>query len=332
MLHALADELHFARTPDGWRLALHRHTTRSGEPGPPVILCPGYACNRHFIDWDEEHSLARFLARRGFDAWVLELRGRGLSHPTPSCAAPRTWTFDDLAIHDVPTAVLHVARATRRQVAWVGHSMGGMLLYASLGSPAGAELPIAAGVTLAAPVAFPAASSELLARIGRLLLDMPLTETIHQRFVLGALWHLVGHTAVLEIGMNPANVDRSVVGAALPRALSNVPRAKLRQLSEWSLTGRFASVDGRVDYRAALARVTTPLLVVAGAADRVATPATVRRALEHLPARTATYLEAGRAQGYSVDYGHVDLVLGRAAPAEVFPVIADWLARHDGTP
>ena len=330
-MQALADELHFARTPDGWRLALHRHAARSREPGAPVILCPGYACNRHFIDWDDEYSLARFLARRGFDAWVVELRGRGLSHPTSACAAPRTWTFDDLAIHDVPTAVHHVARITRRPVAWVGHSMGGMLLYASLGHPTGETLPIAAGVTLAAPVAFPAASSELLARIGRLILDVAHPETIHQRLVLGVLWHLVGHTAMLEIGMNPANVDRRVVGAALPCALSNVPRAKLRQLSEWSLTGRFASVDGRVDYRAALARVTTPLLVIAGAADRLATPDTVQRALEHLPARTVTYLEAGRAQGCSVDYGHVDLVLGRAAPIEIFPAIADWLGRQQAS-
>jgi predicted alpha/beta hydrolase len=331
-LHVLADELHFVRTPDGWRLALHRHVSRSGEPGPPVILCPGYACNRHFIDWDEDYSLARFLARRGFDAWVLELRGRGLSRPTPACRAPRTWTFDDLAVHDVPAAILHVARATGRKVSWVGHSMGGMLLYASLGVRAGADLPIAAGVTLAAPVAFPVASSELLGRIGRLLLDVPLTETIHQRLVLGVLWHLVGGTAALDIGMNPANVDRRVVGAALARALSNVPRAKLRQLSEWSLTGRFASVDGRVDYRAALARVTTPLLVVAGAADRLATPDTVRGALAHLPAGAVTYLEVGRAQGYSVDYGHVDLVLGRAAPSEIFPVIADWFASRDVAP
>jgi predicted alpha/beta hydrolase len=331
-LPALADELHFAHTPDGWRLALHRHAAGPPELGLPVILCPGYACNRHFIDWDAEYSLARFLARRGFDAWVIELRGRGLSHPTPACAAPRTWTFDDLALHDVPTAVRHVARMTRRRVAWVGHSMGGMLLYASLGGPGGAELPIVAGVTLAAPVAFPPVSSELLARLGRLLLDVALTETIHQRLALGVLWQLVGRTAALGIGMNPANVDRRVVGAALQHALCNVSRAKLRQLSDWSLTGRFASVDGRVDYRAALAHITTPLLVVAGTADRLATPATVERALAHLPPRTATYLEAGRGQGFSVDYGHVDLVLGRAAPAEIFPAIADWLARHEGTP
>src|SRR5579885_782730 len=115
-----ADEVHFARTADGWRLALHRHRPRRGGSGLPVILCPGYGCNRHFIDYDERYSLARFLAARGFDAWVLELRGRGLSHPMPGCARPWRWTFDDLARVDGPAAIARVAEATRRRGAGGG--------------------------------------------------------------------------------------------------------------------------------------------------------------------------------------------------------------------
>jgi predicted alpha/beta hydrolase len=327
-----ADEVHFAPTPDGWRLALHRHRPRSGGPGLPVVLCGGYACNRHFMDYDERYSLARYLARQGFDAWVLELRGRGLSHPTRECRHPWGWTFDDLAAIDVPAAIAHVAVTTERPIAWVGHSMGGMLLYAHLGTHAGAARPLVAGVTIAAPVVFPATSSELFQRIGTMLLRVPLSDTIHQRWVLGALWGLLGHSSALGVGMNPDNVDRAVVGRALHRSLSNVPRVKLQQLADWALEGVFASVDRRVDYRAALAHVATPLLLVAGSVDRLATPAAVQRALEHLPAPTASYLEFGRAHGHSTEYGHVDLVLGRAAPGEVFPTIARWLAERGEPP
>jgi hypothetical protein len=35
-LRALADELHFARTPDGWGLALHRHAASPPQRGSPV--------------------------------------------------------------------------------------------------------------------------------------------------------------------------------------------------------------------------------------------------------------------------------------------------------
>jgi predicted alpha/beta hydrolase len=319
-----ADEVHFPRTADGWHVALHRHHPRHGGDGLPVIVCGGYACNRHFVDYDERYSLARFLARAGFDAWVLELRGRGLSYPGAGCVQPSSWTFDDLVDFDVPTAVRHVAGATGRDVAWVGHSMGGMVLYAYLGSEAAA--PVSAGVTIASPLVFPRAASELLTRIGRVLLSLPFTDVIPQRWVLTGLWSVLGHSAAAAVGMNPDNVDRALIGDALRRFMSDVPRAKLQQLAHWAVDGVFCSTDGRVDYRAGLRHVTTPLLVVAGSADRLATPAAVREALQRLVAAPAAYLEFGRAHGHRADYGHVDLILGHAAPEEVFPAVAGWLA------
>ena len=324
-IEVVADELHFAATPDHWRLALHRHRPRGPGSGPPVILCGGYACNRHFIDYSERYSLARFLARAGFDAWVLEPRGRGHSHPGPGCSRPRSWTFDDLVRLDVPAAVGHVVQATGRDVMWVGHSMGGMMLYAYLG---GTDEPrLRAGVTIAAPVVFPAAGSSLFHDLGHLLLRVPFGETVHQRWVLTSIWTLaVRRASALEVGMNPANVELRVVGRALQLFMENVPRVKLQQLAGWARDGVFSSVDGGVDYRAGLARVTTPMLLIAGSADRVATPASVTRAFDHLSAPPAAYLEFGRAHGHSADYGHVDLILGRRAPDEVFSAVADWLA------
>jgi predicted alpha/beta hydrolase len=292
----------------------------------PVLLCGGFSCNRHFIDYDERYSLARFLARSGFDAWVLELRGRGLSHPTAACRRPGRWTFDDLATIDVPAAVDHVVEATGREVGWVGHSMGGMVLYAYLGTRA--RPPVRAGVTIASPVRFVVSGSPLLRRVGDAMLNVPLGDIVRQRLVLGALWWLLAPTSGIEVGMNAANIDRGDVGRALRLALTNVSRQKLQQFSRWTLEGTFASLDGRVNYLEALAGVTTPLLVLAGTGDRVARPAAVRLALDRLPSASATYRELGRAHGQSVDYGHVDLILGRAAPAEVFPVVAGWLAEQ----
>jgi predicted alpha/beta hydrolase len=318
-------ELHFALTADGWQIALHRHRPPAGRGAAPVILCGGYACNRHFMDLDAEYSLARYLAAVGFDAWVVELRGRGESRPTGVCARPRTWTFDDLATFDVPAAIAHVTGTTGRATMWVGHSMGGLVLYAYLGQQREPAPRLRAGVTLASPVVFPATSSTLFREIGSSLLALPFGETVYQRWVLGALWVLIGWSPAIGIGMNPTNVDRAVVGPALRRSLGNVPRAKLQQLARWASEGVFCSFDGTVDYRAALAGVTTPLLLIAGSADRVATPAAVRRALDHLPEETTSYREFGRAHGHSADSGHVDLVLGRGARHEVFPAIAEWL-------
>ena len=73
------DELHYAETPDGVRLALYRYKPAGGGGAlSPVILCHGFSSNR--FTWElPGMSMARFLAGRGHDVWSLELRGAGRS-------------------------------------------------------------------------------------------------------------------------------------------------------------------------------------------------------------------------------------------------------------
>lgn len=314
----------FARTADGWDLALHHHTGARADR-PPAILCSGYACNRHFVDFDDRYSLARSLARRGLDAWVLELRGHGLSEPAGGRRA-RPWTFDDLVAHDVPTAVAYVRAQTGRRPVWIGHSMGGMVAYAALGLGGPVGEHTAGVVTLASPVAFPPVSSPWIRGLGHTFVALPIRGRLPQHGALVALWSLIGWSPGAEaIGMNPTNIDRRAFGRALPRFMCNVPGSLLRQLAQWSLRGEFCSLDGQTDYRANLERITTPALVIAGVADRLAPPSMVRYAYEHITSTRKEYREFGLTAGDSADYGHVDLIFGWRAPDEVFPVIGAWI-------
>ncbi len=315
----------FARTADEWDLALHRYRSARTDL-PPLILCAGYACNRYFLDFEERYSLARFLARRGFDTWVLELRGRGYSEPVLGGSA-RGWTFDDLVRFDVPTAVAYVrGRCAGRRPVWIGHSMGGMVAYAALGvQPALAE-SIAGLVTMASPVAFPPVVSQIARGVGTVLLALPFPQRLPQRGVLIALWSVMGRSArIAGVGMNRTNLDDRAFGRALPRFMCNVARAKVQQFAQWSLRGEFCSCDGSVDYRSNLEHISTPTLVIAGAADGLATPDIVRVAHDRISASQKTYREFGTAHGDSADYGHVDLIFGRHAPEEVFPTIGGWI-------
>lgn len=313
----------FARTADGWDLALRRH--HGGDRFLPVILCPGYGCSGTFLDFDDRHSLARFLARRGMDAWVLDLRGRGQSRPVGG-NVPSHWTFDDLVRYDVPAAIDFVrVRTGRSQVAWIGHSLGGMALYAFVGTTPIAREAIAVGVTLGSPVLFPGTVWRLLRRLGTAFLSLPLPGNVPQREAVGLFWRAFALSGLIRVGMNPANIDRQLARRALARSLHNVSFAKLRQLATWSAEQVFCSVDGAVDYRAGLRRFEAPILITAGSDDRLAGPESVHVAMEEVSSADKTFVEFGEAQGYSADYGHVDLILGRHAPSEVFSRIGDWL-------
>lgn len=312
----------FARTPDGWDLALHRYANERADL-PPVILCPGYGCNRYFIDFDERYSLARFLARRGFDTWVLELRGRGYSEPAFG-GRRREWVFDDFARFDVPIALAYVrGRCAGRRPVFVGHSMGGMALYAALGQDAALSDSLAGFVAVASPVAFPPAPSPRLRRMGEWLMKLPLPPRVPQHGPMVFMWSIMRSAAA--IGANPANLDHRAFGQALRLFMCNISRAKLRQFIQWSLNGSFCSCDRSIDYRANLPKITSAALLIAGAADRFAPPETVRFAYDQIASTRKQYREFAARLGDGADYGHVDLIFGRHAPEEVFPPIGDWI-------
>jgi hypothetical protein len=41
---------------------------------------------------------------------------------------------------------------------------------------------------------------------------------------------------------------------------------------------------------------------------------------------------ASRGREFEANYGHLDLVLGRGAPKEIFPLVVSWLSDHAAQP
>jgi hypothetical protein len=72
--------LYKTKAPDGWTIALKRFKKpeSSGEK-LPVVLCHGFNHNDRLWYLDKEYSLAYYLYERGYDVWLLSLRGSGES-------------------------------------------------------------------------------------------------------------------------------------------------------------------------------------------------------------------------------------------------------------
>ncbi|NMO21531.1 alpha/beta hydrolase [Pyxidicoccus fallax] len=312
------DELYRVPTDDGASIALGRYHPRGERRyAEPVILCHGLGANRFHLDFDEQYSLARYLARAGFETWVLELRGRGLAG---DCG---DFTFDDQAEHDVRTAVRTVLSTGAKEVLWVGHSKGGLTLYAHLARNPVA--PVRAAAILGSPFTF-AVQPGLRTFIQRVepllrLKSIP-TGRVTSIALFGAPPGPLSRYMMLAENMEP-----DVVRKALANVPANVAGGVGRQFARWISTNRFTTYDGGFDYREALSGVKIPFLLLAGSKDLLAPPMSVARAKEALGG-PVKFLVAGRAHGFGADYGHADLVLGRRAPDEIFPLVETFLSAH----
>ncbi|KAG5240421.1 hypothetical protein OIU76_013806 [Salix suchowensis] len=77
-----ADELHYVSVPNSdWRLALWRyHPSPQAPPrNHPLLLLSGVGTNAVGYDLSPGSSFARYMSGQGFETWILEVRGAGLS-------------------------------------------------------------------------------------------------------------------------------------------------------------------------------------------------------------------------------------------------------------
>ncbi|XVF53862.1 hypothetical protein PTKIN_Ptkin05aG0133300 [Pterospermum kingtungense] len=77
-----ADELHYVKVEKSeWRVALWRYLPSPQAPSRnhPLMLLSGVGTNAIAYDLSPQSSLARFMSGQGYDTWILELRGAGLS-------------------------------------------------------------------------------------------------------------------------------------------------------------------------------------------------------------------------------------------------------------
>lgn len=325
---------HTAITSDGWRLALHHYPTPEGAPARarPLLLCHGLGSNHHSLDLDEGASLARHLAAQGFDVWSVDLRGHGESRTAPASSRTRAGrrSFDDHVRLDAPALVAYVLSQTRApDLTWVGHSMGGMIGYAYAGTNPDTHR-LGGLVAIASPGSV--RGTGLIRTVSAVSAPARILPQLHARPIGRAHAAVFGGWVGFHLDnlvYNRANLtarERKLLGGT---ALENLSRAEVKQFRTWMKTNTFVSGDGKDDYAAALERITIPALLISGTSDFVVPPPSVQFVMIRLASSDKTHRTFGRSEGDPVEWGHVDLVAGRRANAEVFPVISAWLAQHD---
>ncbi|MQS15094.1 alpha/beta hydrolase [Streptomyces kaniharaensis] len=232
------------RSADGVRLHVEIH----GQPGAPtVVLAHGWTCSTAF--WA---PVIRELADR-YLVVAYDQRGHGHSEIPPSRAR-----YSTRALAEDLSAVLARTVPAGEKAVLAGHSMGGMTIMAAGGRPEIAE-------RTAAAVLISTGAGRLveeLAVVPEAVRSAGLRRFLHRRLLhsrmpLGRV-SAVSRAALKYATMGPDSPAGRVEATA--RIVHACPT---------SVRARWASVLGRLDVHAGLARLAAPTAVIAGTADRL---------------------------------------------------------------
>ncbi len=331
----------FVYTADGWRLGIRHLRPTTPDPNKlPVVLCHGLGLNGTF--WtltDPRFHLPGQLLARGYEVFIFDFRGSGESARVGALGkinaelrqtallelGEGSWTVDEIVRYDVPAVLEYVKSATGKdRVNWVGHSLGGMLMFAFLEDSPDRNR-IASLVAMGATIMFDKypQSDMLVATRGLRLLSRVVSPGRLGRPLMVA--RFPGLEKIDQFYYTSANVDRTTVSRFYGYTLEDTGRSALAQLDPYLEFGHFVSADGSVDYAARLGEVTVPTAMIAGDADTISDVPSTCLTFKGLGSLDKTLMRFGKAEGHVADYGHCDLVWSRYAPKEIFPSIVDWL-------
>ncbi len=328
-----ADECLEVRTEDNWCLTVHRFLpqTQGHRHTTPVILAHGLMMNRASWELSPEGSMIRELCRRGHDVFVAEYRGTRSSQGPAKRGETAFWNYsvEDHAYRDLPAIIDGVCKLTgRQQVNWVGHSMGGIVLYlyaARFGCDRLRRV-----VTLGTPVVFSALTgpAPTAGRLYRRLL--PRRKVFRTRAGLVAVLPLalLLPGPVLRLALNARNLGARARLTLIRGAAEDISTVLLDWFLNRAPTGAPASiVSAEGSHGNVLASFTAPLLVVAGSKDLLAPPEAVRPAFENAATEDKRYLLLDGSQPGIPSFGHSDMASSPASVEHLAPLVAKWLEK-----
>lgn len=276
---------------------LHLKRIVANEQGKPIFLLHGSIEDGKIFYSKSLKGFAPFLASQGYDVFVLDMQGRGLS--TPKISKRSEYGQVDVIKTDIPLALAKIKELKGDVPIYAAaHSWGGVLMLAYL--------------------------SRFEHHIKNLVLFGSKRQLTRRNWAwfkqvfLG--WHMMARIFILFYGFLPAKKFK--MGS------DDEPKNHYRQINKWLKPGSkwIDNIDG-FDYGEALSsKELPPLLFLAGKNDKLlGHPVDVKILADEVKNTPKDYWLLAKSEGFAVDYGHIDMLTHKNAPKDYFGKIVDWM-------
>ncbi len=300
----------------------------------PVLLIHGLGQNRHF--WDlPGRSFADNLVMQGYDVFIAELRGHGLSRAN---GAPYPKSFEEYVDYDVPALIDFICHRTQHpKIYLIGHSLGGAICY---GASADMQRQLKGFISICGPFNF-GKGTQLIRPVAKGYTWLNDHINLHRWFPQHLSIDLVGaltHRALrfLDNEKNrwfaplwvPQTIEQPTLNHLLLKAFDRTGMPVFSTLLSWASEGRFLSTNRQHDYEQSIRQITTPVLFLSADKDKVVPPESIAGAYDKIGSLDRQWREFGLAEDHR-HFGHMDIICGTDAPHRVWPVINQWLLDRD---
>lgn len=279
---------------------LHLKRMFQNPSGVPIFLLHGAVENGRIFYSSSGKGLGPYLASQGFDVYIGELRGRGLS--TPSISRKSHYGQTEAITGDIPAFIEQIIKIRGDcPQHWIAHSWGGVLLSSYLSRFEKHRHLVKSMVYVASK-----------RRIKVFNLHRLYTVDFGWCFLAPIIAGFAGYLPAKKIGMGSDDETRN----------------SLAQSIRWVTEENWIDDDG-FDYKQAIAQASLPpILYLAGARDYcLGNPKDVRDFMLESRADNAAFRVLSKANGNLHDYDHINILTHVDAQRDHFPMIVEWLNR-----
>jgi len=280
------------------------HVKRIYRPGAraAVLMLHGVLSNGRIFYTQTGKGLAHYLARAGYDVFVLDLRGHGASQP-PIDRQTRHGQSDAICV-DLPAVHAKIRELTNgAELHWLAHSWGGVLMSSCL-------LRFPQLIPQVKSCVYFASKRSVAVRNWQRLLKVDL------------VWNYAARAVVSMAGFLPAR--------RLRLGIDDESAKYHRQCNQWAQGMPWVDSDDGFNYADAARHTVLPPILYFSAFDdaclghredvrRFRDESGAHRSRLHLLARFTDHLH---------DYDHASLLTHADAVNDHFPLVLHWLGGH----